>query len=194
LRTGSRVHTHRLLGAVALSLSLAASTSAGADVAVVLSAARVVVGEHGAEQLVTTEAVHPGDVVEYRATYSNQGEDAVHGLTATLPIPDGTVYLPTTAVERVDASTDGVHFAPVPLVRQVVGPDGRLRMEEVPLSEYRALRWQIGELPAKANRSVAARVLVPSVRVAARSTPAVASQATNPLPVDAEQVALRTSD
>src|SRR5512147_3044801 len=82
--------------AVALSL-FATGAAADGDVAVTLAAARVVVGEHGAEQLVTTEAVRPGDVVEYRATYTNQGDSAVRGLTATLPIPVDTNYLGLTA-------------------------------------------------------------------------------------------------
>jgi uncharacterized repeat protein (TIGR01451 family) len=139
-------------------------------VAVVLSAARVVFGEHGAAQLVTTEAVRPGDVVEYRATYTNQGKDAVHGLTATLPIPVDTNYLGLTATPAaVEASTDGVHFAPIPLMRKVTGKDGRERWEPVPAAEYRALRWQIPELKANANQSIAARVVVPSARVAAQA-------------------------
>lgn len=193
MRRSFRAHANRVRGAIALSFLLATSAVAEGDVTVVLSAARVVVGEHGAEQLVATENVHPGDVVEYRATYSNQGEGAVRGLAATLPIPPGTIYQPTTLVDRVEASTDGVSFAPVPLVRRVTGPDGRLRTEEVPASEYRALRWQIGELPANASRSVAARVLVPSVRSAARQAPAATPELANALPADAERVALHAA-
>jgi uncharacterized repeat protein (TIGR01451 family) len=191
VRTSDRL-VSRALGAacaLALSLPLAPAAAVAGDVAVVLSAARVVVGEHGAEQLVTTDAVHPGDVVEYRATYTNQGDGAVRGLAATLPIPAGTRYVgPTVTMERVEASTDGVEFAPVPLRRTVIGPDGRERTEEVPASEYRALRWQIGELAANASRSVAARVVVPSVRTAQQ---APAPLALHPVPADAERVALR---
>lgn len=179
--------------AIAIPLSFASLAAAEGDVAVVLSAARVVAGEHGAEQLVTTDAVHPGDVVEYRATYSNQGEGAVRGLAATLPIPVGMVYLPTAAAERIEASTDGVRFAPVPLTRQVVGPDGRLRTEPVPASEYRALRWQLGELAANATRSVSARVVVPTMLGAAKQAPAAASQA-QVIPADSERLALHAAE
>jgi uncharacterized repeat protein (TIGR01451 family) len=176
------------------SLALGASAAAEGDVEVVLSAARVVVGEHGAEQLVTTEAVRPGDVVEYRATYTNQGGDAVRGLTATLPIPVDTQYLGLTATPAgVEASVDGVRFAPIPLMRQVVGKDGRERWEPVPASEYRALRWQIGELDANASRTVAARVVVPSARVVQQAQPN-ARQALQPIPSDAEHVALRVAE
>ena len=164
--------------------------------AVVLSAARVVVGEHGAEQLVTTEAVRPGDIVEYRATYTNQGEGAVRGLSATLPIPVDTNYLGLTATPAaVEASADGVRFAPIPLMRKVIGQDGRERWEAVPASEYRALRWQIEELAANASQSIAARVLVPSARVAAQRTPQPnQQQALQPIRSAGEQVALHIAE
>jgi len=183
-------------GVLAIFLLLGASAAAAGEVAVVLSAARVVVGEHGAEQLVTTEAVRPGDVVEYRATYTNQGEDMVRGLTATLPIPVDTNYLGLTATPAgVEASSDGVHFAPIPLMRKVIGKDGSERWEPVPAAEYRALRWQIAELAANANQSIAARVVVPSARVAAQRTPqANQHQAMQPIRPDGEQVALRVAE
>jgi uncharacterized repeat protein (TIGR01451 family) len=181
--------------ALAASLLLGTSAAAEGEVAVVLSAARVVVGEHGAEQLVTTEAVRPGDVVEYRATYTNQGEDAVRGLTATLPIPVDTNYLGLTATpESVEASTDGVRFAPIPLMRKIAGKDGVERWEPVPASEYRALRWQIGELAANASRSVAARVVVPSARSVAQQSQPNARHALQAIPADAEHVALRVAE
>jgi uncharacterized repeat protein (TIGR01451 family) len=190
----------RALGAacaLAFSLSLGSAAAAEGDVAVVLSAARVVVGEHGAEQLVTTEAVRPGDVVEYRATYTNQGDGPVRGLTATLPIPVDTNYLGLTATpEGVEASTNGVDFAPIPLMRKVAGKDGVERFEPVPASEYRALRWSIGELGANASQSVAARVVVPSVRsVAAKAQPNARTALAPALPAaDAERVALRVAE
>lgn len=178
--------------AVAFSLLLGTAAAAEGDVAVILAAARVVVGEHGAEQLVTTEAVRPGDVVEYRATYTNQGDDTVRGLTATLPIPVDTTYLGLTATpEGVEASTDGVRFAPIPLMRKVKGADGKDRFEPVPAAEYRMLRWQIGELAANASRSVAARVVVPaSASVARQALPANGRHALPGLPADAARVAL----
>ena len=186
----------RAAGALSIFFLLGATAAAAGEVAVVLSAARVVFGEHGAEQLVTTEAVRPGDVVEYRATYTNQGKDAVHGLTATLPIPVDTNYLGLTATPAgVEASTDGVRFAPIPLMRKVTGKDGRERWEPVPAAEYRALRWQIPELKANANQSIAARVVVPSARVAAQRTPQTnQQQAMQPIRTDGEQLALRVAE
>lgn len=177
---------------IAIPLLLATSAAAAGDVAVVLAAARVVVGEHGSEQLVTTEAVRPGDIVEYRATYTNQGDDSVRGLTATLPIPVDTNYLGLTATpENVEASTDGVTFARIPLMRKVKGADGKDRFEPVPATEYRVLRWQIGELAANASRSVAARVVVPaSASVARQALPTGGRHALPVVSADAERVAL----
>jgi uncharacterized repeat protein (TIGR01451 family) len=178
--------------AIAVSLLLGTSAAANGDVAVILAAARVVVGEHGSEQLVTTEAVRPGDVVEYRATYTNQGDDTVRGLTATLPIPVDTNYLGLTATPgNVEASTDGVTFGAIPLMRKVKGADGKERFEPVPAAEYRVLRWQIGELAANASRSVAARVVVPAAAsVARQALPAGGRHALPAVSADAERVAL----
>jgi uncharacterized repeat protein (TIGR01451 family) len=183
-------------GALGIFLLLGASAAAAGEVAVTLSAARVVVGEHGAEQLITTEAVRPGDVVEYRATYTNQGAGTVRGLTATLPIPVDTNYLGLTATPAgVEASTDGVHFAPIPLMRKVTSKDGHERWEPVPAAEYRALRWQIAELAAKANQSIAARVVVPSARAdVQRTLQPNQHQAMQPIRPVGEQLALRIAE
>jgi hypothetical protein len=76
-------------------------------------------------------------------------------------------------------------------MRKVIGKDGRERWEPVPAAEYRALRWQIGELAANASRSVAARVIVPSARSVAQQAPSAAGpHAMAPLAPDAERVAL----
>jgi hypothetical protein len=49
-------------------------------------------------------------------------------------------------------------------------PGGRGEAREVPLSEYRALRWSVGTLPPKESRTVAARMRVtPLAPVAAVS-------------------------
>ena len=74
-------------------------------------------------------------------------------------MPNGLEYLPKTAAPAVVlASTDGRSFAAVPLVRTERTTDGREVVREVPLSEYRALRWSIGTLAAKESRTVVARM------------------------------------
>jgi uncharacterized repeat protein (TIGR01451 family) len=145
---------------VAVAMSAPALAFAEGGVHVALSAQRVTLAD-GKEVFVPAEQARPGDVIEYRAVYINDGSTAVRDLDATLPVPNGLEYLPKTAAPAVVlASTDGKSFAPVPLVRKARTADGREEIREVPLSEYRALRWSIGTLAAKASRTVVARMRV----------------------------------
>lgn len=103
----------------------------------------------------------PGDILEYRVTYTNHSNAAINGLIANLPIPAGTTLvdrsqLPPDAL----ASTDGSRFAPVPLMRTVRLPDGGAHQEPVPLPEYRALRWNLGTLAPGKSAQAQARVSV----------------------------------
>jgi uncharacterized repeat protein (TIGR01451 family) len=117
----------------------------------------------------------PGDVLEYRVSYTNRSASAVTGLIANLPIPAGTTLvdrsqLPPDAL----ASTDGAAFAPLPLTRLVRQPDGTSRTVPVPLEEYRALRWNLGTLLPGKSTQVSARVRVNS------ALPPVAATAVKP--------------
>jgi len=133
---------------------------ADGDVHVSLTAQRVTVAD-GHDVFASADKARPGDVIEYRAVYKNDGRYAVRELFATLPVPSGLEYLPKTAAPAVVlASTDGKSFAPIPLVRMQRMSDGREEAREVPLSEYRALRWSVGTLPSKESRTVAARMRV----------------------------------
>jgi hypothetical protein len=90
---------------------------------------------------------------------------------ATLPVPHGMEFLPSTASPvRVMASTDGANFAAVPLMRKVHKADGTVDEQPVPVSEYRFLRWNLGELPAGAGKNVSARMRLtgPAAVAAAR--------------------------
>jgi len=148
------------LAIVSVAVFAPALAFADGDVHVALTAQRVTLVE-GKEVLVSAEQARPGDVIEYRAVYRNDGHNAVRGLDATLPVPNGLEYLPKTAAPAVVlASTDGHTFAPVPLVRKERTADGREVVREVPLTEYRALRWSIGSLAVKESRTVRARMRV----------------------------------
>jgi uncharacterized repeat protein (TIGR01451 family) len=166
------VSLRRILALALVSAAVFAPALAFADgdVHVALTAQRVTLVD-GKEVLVSADKARPGDVIEYRAVYRNDGRNAVRGLDATLPVPSGLEYLPKTAAPAVVlASTDGRTFAPVPLVRTERTPDGRQVVREVPLSEYRALRWSIGALAMKESRTVRARMRVaPLASVAANA-------------------------
>jgi uncharacterized repeat protein (TIGR01451 family) len=141
------------------------------DVSVALTAYRVTMSQ-GKEAYVPAEQARPGEVIEYRATYKNTGKQVVKDLMATLPVPQGLEYLPKTAApSKLLASVDGKNYEAVPLVRRVKGADGKPVVREVPLSEYRFLRWPMGNLAASAESQVRARMRVtPLGSMAANST------------------------
>jgi uncharacterized repeat protein (TIGR01451 family) len=131
-----------------------------AEVKVNLVASKIVsVG--GAEHKQSAEKAKPGEVIEYVAEYHNTDKASVKNVMATLPVPAGLEYLPqTSAPESVMATTDGNTYAPVPLKRSVRGADGKMVQELVPYSEYRSLRWNLGEISAGANKTVKARMKI----------------------------------
>ena len=152
-------------------LVLPLSAAAGSDVAVSLEAHKVTADARGKESFAPGDQARPGDVIEYRALYTNQGAGAVKQLVATLPIPAGVEYLGTTARPAVvHASLDGKAFAPIPLKRTVRLADGREVTREIPTSEYRWLRWTIGSLAPRSSEIVRARVRVAAPAVAAAVT------------------------
>jgi uncharacterized repeat protein (TIGR01451 family) len=153
----------------ATAVAAARPARAEGSVAVELTAARVTKSQ-GSEVLAPAEQARPGELLEYRAVYRNDGAREARGLMATLPIPRGTTYVPGSAQpRRVEASLDGRAFAPVPLKRAVKTPDGRTVVQEVPVAEYRALRWPLGALPSRERRTVVARVRIEPVPVAANT-------------------------
>jgi hypothetical protein len=137
----------------------AALAQAEGKVAVTLAAQRVTTQTGGKETLAPADQAKPGDVIEYRATYHNSGASSVRELAATLPIPIGSEYIARSASPAPSlASLDGRTFSPLPLKRRVHLADGRDVMQDVPISEYRSLRWALGTLPAQGVRTVRARV------------------------------------
>lgn len=144
-----------LIGATATPVAIADDTAVSAK----MTAARVVM-QQGQETLVAAEQARPGEVLEYRVEYHNTTRSGVSNLVATLPVPpDGVEFIPGTDVPKgAQASLDGKTFAPIPLMRAVKLPGGRTEMKPVPVGEYRYLRWNLGTLPANAQRTVSARV------------------------------------
>ncbi|MDB5930855.1 MAG: conserved repeat domain protein [Polaromonas sp.] len=153
-------------GSVMAQPTIAASKTAapaGAKaVFVELTQFKVVKDAKGAEQLVAAPSVMPGDVIEYKVTYKNTSAKPVDGLVADLPIPEGLEYLPKSAkpgAALVKAAAKDGQYAAEPLMRKL--PDNK--SEPVPYNEYRALRWNLGQLPAGAESAVTARAKVETV-------------------------------
>ena len=142
-----------------------AAPAATATISASLQAFKVVLQKNGAEALASADVAQPGDVIEYQATYSNEGQRAATNLSATLPIPGALAYVPNTAAPAgFMASTDAQNFAPAPLKRAAKDANGKRVMVLVPFSEYRALRWNVKQLAPGADFKVSARASVPTVR------------------------------
>lgn len=112
------------------------------------------------------QQIRPGDVVEYEARYINGTGKAAADVQLTLPVPaNGLRFVPNAAAETPPqfASLDGKRYEPIPLKRELRLADGRRATVDVPLSEYRFLRWHLGTLPAGAERAVRARMQLPSL-------------------------------
>jgi uncharacterized repeat protein (TIGR01451 family) len=151
-----------------LLLVLTCAAAAHAEVQIQLTAHRVEKDAKGAEVLTPAEEIKPGQLVEYRAVYTNDGGTAVAKLFATLPIPPGTEFLSSSASPAgAQASIDGKSFAPMPLRRKVRLADGREVQRDIPLSEYRYLRWSLGTLAPDQDKTVRARVRVTPTLAAA---------------------------
>jgi uncharacterized repeat protein (TIGR01451 family) len=129
----------------------------------VLEQFRLVRSADGKESRLPVENVKPGETLEYQVRYTNKGEVPVSQFVVTLPIPQGLELMALSDQPRASmASTDGVVFNVQPLKRRVRQADGRDIIEDVPLIEYRALRWQIGQLEAGKSVQFAARAKVDS--------------------------------
>jgi uncharacterized repeat protein (TIGR01451 family) len=157
----------------------APAVGAPKTVAVILTQFKLFTAADGTEQWQDATSVKPGDVVEYRATYTNNTGRAVTGLVADLPIPEGLEYLPKSAKPGAllvtAAARDGV-FAAEPLTRNV-GGNLTGKTEPVAYADYRSLRWTLGRLPASGVTAVSARakvqiVVPPAPKVAAAPQPA----------------------
>lgn len=154
----------RLSNAVVLIFltALSAAFAQAAPVEANLVARVVTQDANGKEKFSAASTAKPGDVVDYQVTYSNTTNAAMNNVVATLPIPAGSmVYLPRSAKPAsVLASTDGHTFAPAPLIRTVRKADGSTATENIPLSEYRFLRWNLEAIAAGKTAIVSARMQV----------------------------------
>jgi uncharacterized repeat protein (TIGR01451 family) len=152
-----------ILGALAWA-SPARAQSKG-DVAISLVAQKVIKAADGKEELKPADRAFPGEVVQYDALYRNTSERGVRNLEPTLPIPSGLEFLPDSAKPApAKASIDGRTFEPFPLMRKITHPDGTIEQRPVPPSEYRALRWSVGDLAAGQSVAVSARARLIAAR------------------------------
>ncbi|MCB4810972.1 hypothetical protein LG204_06555 [Methylovorus menthalis] len=127
-------------------------------ISILLAQKKVIKDAKGSEQLVDAAAVKPADIIEYRVTYTNVSNKPVRGVVAELPIPEGLEYQALSAkpVGNVLLAAKDVAYAKEPLVRKRA--DGKL--EPVPYTEYRRVRWALGVMAPGAVVDVYARAKV----------------------------------
>jgi uncharacterized repeat protein (TIGR01451 family) len=157
----------------ALAVSAHAEVGKKDDIEVKLTQSRISINTAGVETHQTAEQIKPGDVIEYRATYRNTSNHLIKGLQGTLPIPTETAFVASSGLPAGGlASVDGTQFAAIPLKRKVKLPSGKEVEQEIPVSEYKALRWNLGDLDEGKSATVQARVKVNVLPVANSSNSA----------------------
>ncbi|NVN90479.1 MAG: DUF11 domain-containing protein [Desulfuromonadales bacterium] len=136
-------------------------SAAQPEVKVTLSAHRVVKNAQGREIVSSGETAKPGETIEYRAVYKNSGTVSARNLIGTLPVPAEMEYVSATASPATaSASTDGVSYSRMPLKRKVRLAGGAVAHREVPVDEYRSLRWDLKDLAPGTSVTVSARMKI----------------------------------
>lgn len=107
----------------------------------------LVTSKDGKEVVEEAEQASPGDIVEYRLTYTNNGDQPLSGLIITGPIPANTVYLENSAATQVNADftvsiDNGDSFQAEPITKTITGDNGQSKNVEVSPSDYTQVRWQ----------------------------------------------------
>lgn len=151
-----------LSNVVATNVALAdVATAANPALEAKLAGFKITQNANHKEVLLAADKVAPGDLLKYQVIYQNKGKSLLKQVKATLPLPVGTTYVAGSAAPaNAMASLDGKDFAAMPLKRMVKKSDGKLEEQLVPLTEYRALRWDLGELAEKSKVEVSARARV----------------------------------
>lgn len=142
--------------------SVLAAPSTASDLSIELAVYQVKSNPDGKEILTPAERAKPGDVLEYQAVYRNSGKKPATSVRASLPIPAGNAVLAVDSPRPANllASTDGSRFAPFPLMRWIMLPNGQREQRPVAAAEYRTLRWELGDLAPGGSAKVSARVRV----------------------------------
>jgi uncharacterized repeat protein (TIGR01451 family) len=161
-----------VLGLGAFLLVAAATAQDHPDLEVVLEQRKIVVDASGNEKAEVAKLTKPGDVIEYAVTYRNTSQSRARNIAGTLPVPAGMEFTGwKSGPAAFLASQDGQVFKAPPLKRRVKAADAREAYVDVPESEYRSLRWQLGDLGAGKSITVSARMRLSRVvgPVAART-------------------------
>ena len=158
------------IGLALLGMALPASAQEAAPQALVVTALNVTATEAGRD---AGGSISPGDVVEYRLTFTNVRDAAALGVVFSDPIPAGLIYVIDTAgADRADAAVEysidgGESWSAAPMVE--VEDAGERVLRPAPAEAYTDIRWTLNDPVAPGARVTASF----RVRAAAASSPAV---------------------
>ena len=117
------------------------------EVESVLTAYEVRTNEAGAEYLGPASEILPGGVIEYHLDYVNHTDGPLGGFIIEGRIPHASSYIINSQsadlTAEFEARTGDIDWPAPPLVRYVEDADGVMRPENVPASEYEAIRWRL---------------------------------------------------
>ena len=106
----------------------------------------IVTHEDGEERVVEARETAPGQVMEFRIVFTNNGEESVSGIRVVDPIPESTTFVADSHSSDVSAEFEvsidgGESFEPEPVVRIETREDGTQSRVVVPPSDYTHVRW-----------------------------------------------------
>lgn len=88
-----------------------------------------------------TTAIKSGDVLEYQGLFTNNSGQRVRSMDVTLGISDRLELIGGITPSIAWASVDNSRFGHMPIRANIGG-----QVQELPLSQYKALRWTVEEL------------------------------------------------
>jgi len=113
-----------------------------------VEALRVVTQENGREVFLSADEARPKDILEYRLTYANTGEQTLRNISVVDPVPVGTEYIVRTATRphdgAVEFSIDGgksYHNWPIRIKKTTA--DGKEVEAEATPDMVTHIRWTI---------------------------------------------------
>lgn len=136
-------------------LALLNSAQAADALKMELQANKVIKTAEGKTSYVPASNAKKGETVQYRATYTNVINQSINDVAVTLPIPANMIFTGEAKPANAQATVDGKTYADMPLMRKVDN-----KWVKIPLSEYKALRWNIKLLPANKSADVSLNTLV----------------------------------
>ena len=120
-----------------------------------LTANKVVKSANGKVSYLPVRTASAGTIIQYKATYTNTVNQNINDLAVTLPIPANMTFTGEVYPTSAQASVDGKNYADMPLMRKVNG-----KVTNIPLSEYRSIRWNIKMLPARKSADVSLNTII----------------------------------